>query len=131
MMGVLRRKQRQSHSGHTGGPSGGESPLNEAALRRLSDHGISETPVPARVLETPSGQRWLVILIARLASVDPNGDARGGRLIVRAEPLFGGHERAHIITVRATSLDEMDGTVLRDALLRRRSGETSRTRLRG
>jgi hypothetical protein len=130
MMGVLRRKQRQSDSRHTGGP-GGESPLNEAALRRLSDHGISETPVPARVLETPGGQRWLVILIARLASVDPNGEARGGRLIVRAEPLFGGHERARMITVRATSLDEMDGTVLRDALLRRRSGETARTRLRG
>ena len=130
-MGVVRRKQRQSDSGHTGGPSDRESPLNEATLRRLSDQGISETPVPARVLETPAGQRWLVVLIARLASVDPNGEARGGRLIVRAEPLFGGQERARIVTVRATSLDEMDGTVLRDALLRRRSGETARTRRRG
>jgi hypothetical protein len=131
MMGVLRRKQRQSDSGQTARPGPG-SPLNEMALRRLSDHGISETPVPARVLETPSGQRWLVVLIARLASVDPNGDARGGRLIVRAEALFGGHERARILTVRATSLDEMDGTTLRDALLRRRSGDTPpRTRRRG
>jgi hypothetical protein len=130
-MGVLRRKQRQSDSRRTVRPSGRESPLNEATLRRLSDQGISETPVPARVLETPTGERWLVVLIARLASVDPGGEARGGRLIVRAEPLFGGHERARIITVRATSLDEMDGIVLRDALLRRRSGETSRTRRRG
>jgi hypothetical protein len=128
-MGVLRRKQR-SDSRHTG-RSGGPSPLNEATLRRLSDHGISETPVPARVLETPSGERWLVILVARLASVDPSGEARGGRLIARAEPLFGGEERARIITVRAASLDEMDGTLLRDALLRRRSGETPRTRFRG
>jgi hypothetical protein len=130
-MGVLRRKQRQSHSGQGGRASESASVLNEATLRRLSDHGISETPVPARVFETPSGQRWLVILIARLASVDPQGESRGGRLIVRAEPLFGGHERARIITVRAGSLQEMDGTVLRDALLRRRSGETPRTRLRG
>lgn len=130
-MGVLRRRQRQSDSGQTARPSGSESPLSEAALRRLSDQGISETPVPARVLETPSGERWLVVLIARLASLDPNGDARGGRLIVRAEPLFGGQERARIITVRATSLDEMNGTVLRDALLRRRSGETPRTRRKG
>jgi hypothetical protein len=130
-MGVLRRKQRQSDSRHRSGSSAGASPLNEATLRRLSDHGISETPVPARVLETPSGQRWLVILIARLASVDPNGESRGGRLIVRAEPLFGGQERARMITVRAASLDEMDGTLLRDTLLRRRSGETPRTRLRG
>ena len=121
-MGVLRRKHRHS---------GGESPLNEETLRRLSDEGISETPVPARVLETPSGQRWLVVLIARLASVDPTGETRGGRLIVRAEPLFGGQERARIATVRATSLAEMDGTVLRDALLRRRSGETPRPRRKG
>jgi hypothetical protein len=130
-MGGLRRRQRQSDSGPTGRASRSGSVLNEATLRRLSDHGISETPVPARVLETPSGQRWLVILIARLASVDPQGDSRGGRLIVRAEPLFGGQERARIITVRAGSLQEMDGTTLRDALLRRRSGETLRTRLRG
>jgi hypothetical protein len=121
-MGVVRRKQRQSR---------GEPPLNEATLRQLSDQGISETPVPARVLETPNGQRWLVVLIARLASVDANGEARGGRLIVRAEPLFGGQERARIVTVRATSLDETDGVVLRDALLRHRSGEAPRTRRRG
>ena len=130
-MGVLRRKQRQSDSRQTVPPSAGESPLNEATLRRLSDEGISETPVPARVLETPSGQRWLVILIARLASVDPVGESRGGRLIVRAEPLFGGQDRARIVTVKAASLDEMDGTVLRDALLRRRGGEPPRARRRG
>jgi hypothetical protein len=129
-MGVLRRKHR-SDSRHTTRRSGGHPPLNEETLRRLSDHGISETPVPARVLETPSGQRWLVILIARLASVDPIGDTRGGRLIVRAEPLFGSHERARIITVKATSLNEMDGIALRDALLRERSGESPRTRRRG
>jgi hypothetical protein len=129
-MGVLRRRQR-SDSRHTTRRSGGHPPLNEETLRRLSDHGISETPVPARVLETPSGERWLVILIARLASVDPIGETRGGRLIVRAEPLFGGHERARIITVRATSLNEMDGIALRDALLRQRSGESPRTRRRG
>jgi hypothetical protein len=110
---------------------GGESSLSEATLRRLSDEGISETPVPARVLETPSGQRWLVVLIARLASVDPIGGTRGGRLIVRAEPLFGGEDRARIVTVRAASLDEMNGTVLRDALLRPRRGETPRTRRKG
>jgi hypothetical protein len=131
MMGVLRRKQRQSDSRHTVRPSGGESPLSETTLRRLSDQGISETPVPARVLETPAGQRWLVVLIARLASVDPIGEARGGRLIVRAEPLFGGQDRARIVIVKAASLDEMDGTVLRDALLRRRSGGAPRTRRRG
>jgi hypothetical protein len=130
-MGGLRRRQRQSDSGPTSRASGSASVLNEATLRRLSDHGISETPVPARVFETPGGQRWLVILIARLASVDPQGESRGGRLIVRAEPLFGGQERARIITVKAGSLQEMDGTILRDALLRRRSGETLRTRLRG
>lgn len=125
-MGVLRRKQR-----NTVRHSGGESPLNEATLRRLSEQGISETPVPARVLETPSGQRWLVVLIARLASVDPAGEARGARLIIRAEPLFGGQDRARIITVRAASLDEMDGSVLRDALLRRGGGESARKRRRG
>ena len=125
-MGVVRRKHR-----NTVRHSGGESPLNEATLRRLSDQGISETPVPARVLETPSGQRWLVVLIARLASVDPGGETGGARLIIRAEPLFGGHDRARIVTVRATSLDEMDGAVLRDALLRRREGEPARKRHRG
>ena len=130
-MGVVRRRQRQSDSRHTLRRPAGQSPLNEAALQRLSDHGISETPVPARVLETPSGQRWLVVLIARLASVDPMGEARGGRLIIRAEPLFGGQERARIVTVKATSLDEMDAIVLRDALLRSRSGETARRRRRG
>lgn len=125
-MGVLRRKPR-----NTVRQPRAESPLSEATLRRLSDQGISETPVPARVLETPSGDRWLVVLIARLASVDAAGEARGARLIVRAEPLFGGPERARIVTVRASSLNEMDGTVLRDALLRRRSSETSRKRRRG
>jgi hypothetical protein len=125
-MGVLRRKQR-----NTVRTSGGNSPLSEATLRRLSDQGISETPVPARVLETPGGQRWLVVLIARLASVDPAGESRGARLIVRAEPLFGGQDRARIITVRAASLDEMNGEVLRDALLRRRGSEASRKRRRG
>jgi hypothetical protein len=130
-MGVVRRRQRQSDSRRTLRRPPGETLLNEAALRRLSDHGISETPVPARVLETPSGQRWLVVLIARLASVDPVGDARAGRLIVRAEPLFGGQERARIVTVKASSLNEMDGTLLRDALLRQRSGETARKRRRG
>lgn len=126
-MGVVRRKQRSS-----GGPSGGESPrLTEAALRSLSDHGITETPVPARVIETPSGHRWLVVLIARLASVDPVGEPRGARLIVRAEPLFGGHDRARIITVRASSLDELTGSGLRDALLRGRAGDSQRKRRRG
>lgn len=125
-MGVVRRKHR-----NTVRHSGGDSPLNEATLRRLSDQGISETPVPARVLETPSGQRWLVVLIARLASVDPVGETGGARLIVRAEPLFGGQDRARIVTVRAASLDEMDGAVLRDALLRRRDGEPARKRRRG
>ena len=125
-MGVVRRKQR-----NTVGQSGGQSPLNEATLRRLSDEGISETPVPARVLETPSGQRWLVVLIARLASVDPIGESRGARLILRAEPLFGGPDRARIVTVRATSLDEMDGSLLRDALLRHRGSDAARKRRRG
>lgn len=125
-MGVVRRKHR-----NTVRHSGGDSPLNEATLRRLSDQGISETPVPARVLETPSGQRWLVVLIARLASVDPVGETGGARLIIRAEPLFGGQDRARIVTVRAASLDEMDGSVLRDALLRRRDGEPARKRRRG
>jgi hypothetical protein len=125
-MGVLRRKPR-----NTVRHPGSESPLSEATLRRLSDQGISETPVPARVLETPGGDRWLVVLIARLASVDPAGEARGARLIIRAEPLFGGPDRARIVTVRAASLNEMDGTVLRDALLRRRSSETPRKRRRG
>ena len=125
-MGVVRRKQR-----NTARQSGGASPLTEATLRRLSDQGLSETPVPARVLETPGGQRWLVVLIARLASVDPMGETRGARLIVRAEPLYGGQDRARIVTVRAGSLDEMNGAVLRDALLRRRNGETHRKRRRG
>lgn len=129
-MGVVRRKQRQSDSKHTVRPSGADSPLTEATLRRLSDEGISETPVPARVLETPSGQRWLVVLIARLASVDPIRGTRGGRLIVRAEPLFGA-ERARIVTVRAASLGEMTGRVLRDALVRHRSRENPQTRRRG
>jgi hypothetical protein len=120
-MGVLRRKPR-----NTLRQTGAASALSEATLRRLSDQGLSETPVPARVLETPSGQRWLVVLIARLASVDPIGDTRGARLIVRAEPLFGGQDRARIVTVRAASLDEMDGSVLRDALLRRPGGERKR-----
>ena len=130
-MGVVRRKQRSSHSTRTIRPPGNESALSEATLRQLSDQGISETPVPARVLETPSGQRWLVVLIARLASIDASGDARGGRLILRAEPLFGVQERSRILTVKAMSLDEMDGTVLRDALLRRRTSETPRVRRRG
>ena len=93
-MGVVRRKQRQSDSNRTIRPPGEEPALSEATLRHLSDHGIRETPVPARVLETPSGQRWLVVLIARLASIDASGDARGGRLIIRAEPLFSDQERA-------------------------------------
>jgi hypothetical protein len=125
-MCVVRRKQR-----NTVRQSGGDSPLNEATLRRLSEQGISETPVPARVLETPNGQRWLVVLIARLASLDPVGEPRGARLIVRAEPLFGGPDRARIVTVRATALDEMDGSVLRDALLRHRGAEIPRKRRRG
>ncbi len=125
-MGVLRRKQ-----GSTVRQSGATPALTEATLRRLSDQGISETPVPARVLETPSGQRWLVVLIARLASVDSVGETRGARLIVRAEPLFGGQDRARIVTVRAVSLDEMDGSVLRDALLRRRGSEPATKRRRG
>jgi hypothetical protein len=82
------------------------------------------------VLETPSGQRWLVVLIARLASIDPVGEPRGGRLIVRAEPLFGGNERVRIVIVKAKSLDEMDGGMLREALLRRRSGDHPKTRRR-
>jgi hypothetical protein len=130
-MGVVRRRHRQTDSRHTVRRSDGDPPLNEATLRRMSDHGISETPVPARVLETPSGQRWLVILIARLASVDAFGETRGSRLIIRAEPLFGGHERARLVTVRATSLNEMDGIVLRDALLRPRRGERARTPRKG
>jgi hypothetical protein len=120
-MGVLRRKPR-----NTPRQSGAATAVSEATLRRLSDQGLSETPVPARVLETPSGQRWLVVLIARLASVDPAGDSRGARLIVRAEPLFGGQDRARIVTVKAASLDEMDGSVLRDALLRRPGGGRKR-----
>ncbi|HET6701512.1 MAG TPA: hypothetical protein VFH14_06905 [Gemmatimonadaceae bacterium] len=124
-MGVVRRKQRSSVR------QGGGSPLTEGTLRRLSDEGISETPVPARVLETPGGHRWLVILIARLASVDPVGETRGARLIVRAEPLYGGQDRARIVTVRAASLDDMTGPVLRDALLRGRPGEAQRRRRRG
>jgi hypothetical protein len=124
-MGVLRRKPRNTVR------HGGASPLSEATLRRLSDQGLSETPVPARVLETPSGQRWLVVLIARLASVDPVGESRGARLILRAEPLFGGQDRARIVTVRANALDELDGSLLRDALLRRAAGNGARTRRRG
>ncbi len=122
-MGVLRRKQRT-----TVRQSGAASALNEVTLRRLSDQGLSEAPVPARVLETPSGQRWLVVLIARLASVDPVGETRGARLIVRAEPLFGGQDRARIVTVKAATLDEMDGSVLRDALLRRRGNPAKQQR---
>jgi hypothetical protein len=125
-MGVLRRKQR-----NTVRQPGPVPALTEATLRRLSDQGISETPVPARVLETPSGQRWLVVLIARLASVDAVGETRGSRLILRAEPLFGGQDRGRIVTVRATSLDEMDGSVLRDALLRRRGSEPAKRQRRG
>lgn len=125
-MGVLRRKQR-----NTARQSGAASALSEATLRHLSDQGLSETPVPARVLETPSGQRWLVVLIARLASIDGVGETRGARLIVRAEPLFGGQDRARIVTVRAGSLDEMDGSMLRDALLRRRGGAPARKRRPG
>ena len=125
-MGVLRRKPR-----NTVRHGGGGSPLNEETLRRLSDQGLSENPVPARVLETPSGQRWLVVLIARLASVDPVGESRGARLILRAEPLFGGQDRARIVTVRANTLDELDGSLLRDALLRRAAGNGARTRRRG
>ena len=125
-MGVVRRKQRSTVRQPGPAPA-----LTEAALRRLSDQGISETPVPARVLETPSGQRWLVVLIARLASVDAVGETRGSRLILRAEPLFGGQDRARIVTVRATSLDEMDGSVLRDALLSRRGSEPAKKRRRG
>jgi hypothetical protein len=83
------------------------------------------------VLETPGGHRWLVVLIARLASVDPVGETRGARLIVRAEPLYGGQDRARIVTVRAASLDEMTGPVLHDALLRGRPGEVQRRRRRG
>jgi hypothetical protein len=125
-MGVLRRKPRS-----TTRRGGDESPLSEATLRRLSDQGLSETPVPARVLETPSGQRWLVVLIARLASVDPAGESRRARLILRAEPLFGGQDRARIVTVRANALDELDGSLLRDALLRRAAGGGARARRRG
>jgi hypothetical protein len=125
-MGVLRRKPR-----NTVRHGGGASPLSEETLRRLSDQGLSETPVPARVLETPSGQRWLVVLIARLASVDAVGESRGARLILRAEPLFGGQDRARIVTVRANALDELDGSLLRDALLRRPTGVGARARRRG
>jgi hypothetical protein len=102
----------------------------QASLRHLSDAGIGDTPVPARVLETPGGQRWLVVLIARLASLDAAGEERGGRLILRAEPLSGGNERVRIATVKATSLDEVDGGMLREALLRRRSGDHPKARRR-
>lgn len=130
-MGVLRRKQRQSDSGRQTPPARAVSALSDVAFRQLSDQRITETPVPARVIETPNGQRWLVVLIAKLASIDPSGEARGARLIVRAEPLFGGQDRARILTVRAESLDEMDGGALRDALLRRRGGDAPRKRQRG
>ncbi|HEU5186754.1 MAG TPA: hypothetical protein VFU01_19430 [Gemmatimonadaceae bacterium] len=126
-MGVLRRK-RQSDPGQPNRPARAASALSDVAFQQLSDQRISETPVPARVIETPNGQRWLVVLIAKLASIDPTGEARGARLIVRVEPLFGGHDRARILTVRAGSLDEMDGEALRDALLRRRGGDTPRKR---
>ena len=125
-MGVLRRKQR-----NTARQSGAASVLSEVTLGHLSDQGLTETPVPARVLEMPSGQRWLVVLIARLASIDGVGETRGARLIVRAEPLFGGQDRTRIVTVRAASLDEMDGSMLRDALLRRRGGAPARKRRPG
>ena len=128
-MGVLRRKQQHSDSRQAARPARVSS-VHQASLRQISDEGISDTPVPARVLETPSGQRWLVVLIARLASIDPVGEERGGRLIVRAEPLFGGNERVRIVIVKAKSLDEMDGGMLREALLRRRSGDHPKTRRR-
>ena len=128
-MGVLRRKQRQSGSQAAARPARVSS-VHQASLRQLSDAGISDTPVPARVLETPSGQRWLVVLIARLASLDPAGEERGGRLIVRAEPLFGGNERVRIAIVKAKSLDEVDGGMLREALLRKRSGDHPKARRR-
>lgn len=120
-MGVLRRKPRQ--------PTPPSTPP-ESGFRHLSDHNLSDTPVPARVLETPGGKRWLVVLIARLASVDPVPGAGGARLILRAEPLFGPADRVQIVTVKARSLDEVDGEQLREALLRRRGGGT-RTRRSG
>lgn len=129
-MGQLRRKQRQSGSHAAARPARASSLPHQASLRHLSDAGISDTPVPARVLETPSGQRWLVVLIARLASLDQAGEERGGRLILRAEPLFGGHERVRIAIVKAKSLDEVDGGMLREALLRRRSGGHPKARRR-
>ena len=129
-MGQLRRKQRHSGSQAAARPARASSLHHAASLDHLSDAGIGDTPVPARVLETPSGQRWLVVLIARLASLDQAGAERGGRLIVRAEPLFGGHERVRIAIVKAKSLDEVDGGMLREALLRRRSGDHPKARRR-
>ena len=129
-MGQLRRKQRQSGSQAAARPARVSSAHHQPSLRQLSEAGIGDTPVPARVLETPSGQRWLVVLIARLASLDPAGEERGGRLIVRAEPLFGGQERVRIAIVKAKSLDEVDGGMLREALLRRRSGDHPKARRR-
>ena len=127
-MGQLRRKQRQSGSHAAARPA--RVPSAHTSLRELSDAGISDSPGPARVLETPSGQRWLVVLIARLASLDTAGEERGGRLILRAEPLFGGHERVRIAIVKAKSLDEVDGGMLREALLRRRGGDHPKARRR-
>jgi hypothetical protein len=129
-VGQLRRKQRPSGSQAAARPARVTPVAHEATLRHLSDAGISDSPVPARVLETPSGQRWLVVLIARLASLDQAGQERGGRLIVRAEPLFAGNERVRIAIVKATSLDEVDGGMLREALLRRRSGAHPKARRR-
>jgi hypothetical protein len=127
-VGQLRRKQPQS--GAAARPARVASVPRQPSLRELSEAGVGDTPVPARVLETPSGQRWLVVLIARLASLDPAGEERGGRLIVRAEPLFGGQERVRIAIVKAKSLDEVDGGMLREALLRRRSGDRPKARRR-
>jgi hypothetical protein len=118
-MGVLRRKHRQPNSLST---------PREPSLRHLSDSNLSDTPVPARVLETPGGKRWLVVLIARLASVDPIVETGGARLILKVEPLFRESERVQIVTVKAHTLEEIDGEMLREALLRRRRGSGRRTR---
>ncbi|MDQ6831064.1 MAG: hypothetical protein M3081_19555 [Gemmatimonadota bacterium] len=76
----------------------------------------------ARVISTRGGSSWLVTVVARVASEDVATGAVSGRLIVRYECMSSPGKSRRIVTLRATSLDDLSDEALRGALSARIQG---------
>ncbi len=77
---------------------------------------------PARVFSTRGGAAWLVTVVARVSSEDIATGATNGRLVLRYECMSSPRKSRRIVTVRATSIDELSDETLRGALSARIHG---------